>query len=516
MKLRSSRRWRLDCTRLPPTRAGMVRPIRAATRAGARLKTSFCLAVLLMLFAATGRTQVPAGSHSNAPVSSKPQLHYFVIDRSGSVVTNGLVIPIRGALLQTVGAIDAADDVRVVMFSTTAAPKQTWVKMDTNAKGEFSAWFDQSFKPAGNTRLFDTVGEALEDIQRDRAKYRSVTLTILSDGLEEPPISTRFKSWNDLAPLVGDLVAGDTPFFGTWYTLGFVPGQKAPAGIETKAIPDASQFRVDPPTPPPPAKDLPVVKFAASAQGGTIPLRVEFRDETQSKSPLVKWAWEFGDGSRSDQRNPAHTYSQAGSYRPRLTVTNAVGESGISDGELAIAAASPPPPPAWWVPVVRAAALIVAALLLLRLTLIAWLGGRVRPGAKTGFKGARTILIAPLLARQSSSWLWPKGLWPRRFLTMGSTSSDDIKIASSPAKTVAVLKRNAFSGEYILHVLDPRALSALSTRTGVSGQPETVATPIGTSVRELRDGAQLRIGDEDFGWHDSEARPTRGKRKETR
>ncbi|MDT3401422.1 PKD domain-containing protein [Mucilaginibacter terrae] len=45
-----------------------------------------------------------------------------------------------------------------------------------------------------------------------------------------------------------------------------------------------------------------------------------FQDQTQN-SP-TKWEWDFGDGGRSTQQNPTHTYADTGRYKVTLVVTN--------------------------------------------------------------------------------------------------------------------------------------------------------------------------------------------------
>ena len=74
---------------------------------------------------------------------------------------------------------------------------------------------------------------------------------------------------------------------------------------------------------------------------GTSPLQVGFTD-VSSGSP-TSWAWDFGDGGTSAQRNPTHTYSTAGSYTVTLTVTNAVGSDTKTRVEY-ISVLAPPPP----------------------------------------------------------------------------------------------------------------------------------------------------------------------------
>ncbi|GLZ00112.1 hypothetical protein Acsp02_73640 [Actinoplanes sp. NBRC 103695] len=46
---------------------------------------------------------------------------------------------------------------------------------------------------------------------------------------------------------------------------------------------------------------------------------------TGSKSGGVSWAWDFGDGTTSDQADPRHTYTRTGSFTVKLTVTYADG-----------------------------------------------------------------------------------------------------------------------------------------------------------------------------------------------
>ncbi len=45
-------------------------------------------------------------------------------------------------------------------------------------------------------------------------------------------------------------------------------------------------------------------------------------------SPIVSWAWNFGDGFSSNSQNPTHLYGSAGTYSVTLTVTN---QAGCSD-----------------------------------------------------------------------------------------------------------------------------------------------------------------------------------------
>jgi uncharacterized protein (TIGR02145 family) len=64
-------------------------------------------------------------------------------------------------------------------------------------------------------------------------------------------------------------------------------------------------------------------EFVGSPTSGTAPLTVNFTD--QSANSPTSWAWDFGDGTTSTQRNPSKTYQNAGTYTVKLTATNGHG-----------------------------------------------------------------------------------------------------------------------------------------------------------------------------------------------
>jgi PKD repeat protein len=66
--------------------------------------------------------------------------------------------------------------------------------------------------------------------------------------------------------------------------------------------------------------------FTAEPLRGRAPLTVQFTDT--STGEVESWTWEFGDGSGSTARHPAHVYPQPGVYDVSLTVT---GRGGLTD-----------------------------------------------------------------------------------------------------------------------------------------------------------------------------------------
>ncbi|MEV0845909.1 PQQ-dependent sugar dehydrogenase [Streptomyces sp. NPDC049954] len=76
----------------------------------------------------------------------------------------------------------------------------------------------------------------------------------------------------------------------------------------------------------------PVAKAAADKTSGATPLAVEFSSEGSSdpEGGTLSYAWDFGDGARSDEANPSHTYTEAGTFTPTLTVTDPEGLTGTA------------------------------------------------------------------------------------------------------------------------------------------------------------------------------------------
>jgi PKD repeat protein len=68
---------------------------------------------------------------------------------------------------------------------------------------------------------------------------------------------------------------------------------------------------------------------------GLIPLTIQFTlTEVEGTSPFT-FAWEFGDGATSTEQSPEHTYEEAGTYAPTVTITNACGVQVIEEEVIA-------------------------------------------------------------------------------------------------------------------------------------------------------------------------------------
>ena len=90
----------------------------------------------------------------------------------------------------------------------------------------------------------------------------------------------------------------------------------------------------DPVVPPP------VAAFAPDKTTGNIPLVVQFAN--QSTGQITSYAWDFGDGQTSVEKNPVHTFIAAGEFTVKLT---AIGPGGQNVIQTKITAVKPPDAP---------------------------------------------------------------------------------------------------------------------------------------------------------------------------
>ena len=112
---------------------------------------------------------------------------------------------------------------------------------------------------------------------------------------------------------------------------------------DKKASPTPSSTvaeKASPPTTAPPAAEkageedeyeLDVIAEAEPDEGAP-PLKVQFTAsvEEETGGPF-SFSWDFGDGSKSADQNPSHTYDKVGEYTGTLTVTNQKGNKGTDE-----------------------------------------------------------------------------------------------------------------------------------------------------------------------------------------
>jgi PKD repeat protein len=86
-----------------------------------------------------------------------------------------------------------------------------------------------------------------------------------------------------------------------------------------------TQVEVSSSSPPPAENQAPHAEFEVNCHDRFCSFTDKSEDEDGS---VVSWAWDFGDGSSSDQPNPFHFYQGKGHYDVTLTVTDNQGATG--------------------------------------------------------------------------------------------------------------------------------------------------------------------------------------------
>lgn len=105
------------------------------------------------------------------------------------------------------------------------------------------------------------------------------------------------------------------------FCLAIVSGVYAGCGIDTNPYDDD-------PGPLPNGFYPPAADFSGQPAQGYAPLTVMFTDI--STNVPIYWAWNFGDGISSNDKNPVHTYQSPGVYTVSMTAGNRYGGNSIT------------------------------------------------------------------------------------------------------------------------------------------------------------------------------------------
>jgi PKD repeat protein len=94
-----------------------------------------------------------------------------------------------------------------------------------------------------------------------------------------------------------------------------------------------------------PVNQPPTASFTATPTSGQAPLAVAFNGASSSDpdGTISSYAWVFGDGATGSGVSPSHTYSTAGTYTARLTVTDNQGATGTTTTSITVSAAPTAP-----------------------------------------------------------------------------------------------------------------------------------------------------------------------------
>ncbi|MFI1226331.1 MULTISPECIES: S8 family serine peptidase [unclassified Streptomyces] len=86
----------------------------------------------------------------------------------------------------------------------------------------------------------------------------------------------------------------------------------------------------------------PVAAFTAQCSTTTPACTFDASGSTDPDGDIASYAWDFGDGAKGEGAKPSHTYTKAGTYAVKLTVTDDSGESGTLTKQVTAGATEPP------------------------------------------------------------------------------------------------------------------------------------------------------------------------------
>ena len=294
-------------------------PARTTGHAGAPVAkyARRCLLALAVVFATIGVGETAA--QTAGANSEKPDLFYFVVDRSASMKDKKLVEPVSGAVIEFLGRAPAGCEVRLIFFGSVATKHWQWRNVGTKEKSTIYNEFRRNFVPEGDTRLYDTVAEALKAIIPHADQYRQIQLIVLTDG--DDTRSKDYRSWESLAGLAGPLVGDHPNSLLTVYTLGFTPKDKP--GAPWQHVPVANvtgNFKLQQPRPN--------ARFLLSPGQAAVGEPILF--VLMSEVGVESVQWNFGDGEGATTTKPTHRYQKVGTYKVTATATGSGGEDSQS------------------------------------------------------------------------------------------------------------------------------------------------------------------------------------------
>jgi PKD repeat protein len=86
----------------------------------------------------------------------------------------------------------------------------------------------------------------------------------------------------------------------------------------------------------------PVANFTFTPANPKAGQTVKFTDQSTDADGTIKaWAWDFGDGGTSTERNPSHQYARDGTYTVKLTVTDNDELSHTATKQITVGAGKP-------------------------------------------------------------------------------------------------------------------------------------------------------------------------------
>jgi PKD repeat protein len=214
-----------------------------------------------------------------------------------------------------------------------ATPTYKAIKIYRNYDGQKSAFGDVSVKTTSSSNP-----DALAAFGAQRSGDSAATLMVINKVSGATPVTVSLQNFSpsgvaDVWQLTSSNTIARLPdvnFGGSSFSVT-VPSQS----ITLLVVSSAGG----------PVNQAPTASFTATPTSGQAPLAVAFNGASSSDpdGTISSFAWVFGDGATGSGVSPSHTYSTAGAYTARLTVTDNQGATGTTTASITVNAAPTAP-----------------------------------------------------------------------------------------------------------------------------------------------------------------------------
>jgi PKD repeat protein len=221
---------------------------------------------------------------------------------------------------KTVGNISSTDDIDYFTFTVEYDQSEVNLLLSNCIYTECSKPEDFDL---GNLHIFATLYDAEGNVVKEFNQNKTPSIqvkTTLSPGIYYLAISS-----GSMAKKVSSTSESD------FYNNGDYEGYSALGSIGQYAI--TGYYSAGP------VAITPTGVIDVSSASGDAPLQVSFNsDRTDAGySTIVSYAWDFGNGQTSTEKNPSITFNNAGTYQISLTVQNQAGYSHTANTTIHVA-----------------------------------------------------------------------------------------------------------------------------------------------------------------------------------
>ena len=265
------------------------------------------------------------------------ELYFFVIDRSGSMgpQMNNLEGPVKEVFQKQINKLPENADVRIVFFSTDRTRTYKWSGLSIRNQRDIFDRFEREFKVEGETRLYLTLAEILDEISADQKNYTRFSLLIFTDGEDsEKDVKKRAEMRANVGKKANGLIVTQPLSFLQVFALGANPPPPLPEPIVTVFAKDRDELNkaTEKSAPEAPEAKIKIVPESPVEVGAKINFIA-----LPGKGQINLATWTFADGTVVNGIDVEYVFKTAGDQLVQLKVSGPGGQDPTSRSVKVIA-----------------------------------------------------------------------------------------------------------------------------------------------------------------------------------